>query len=111
MINQPDPAASQSGRAASLYWRYRRDHAPESLPRPQGVDAWRSFRRSRCASNRPSWPSRLEWREDAQGQGFLAQPSSDRAFERNRDQLLSLDRKFHGKLLQDVLDETIDHER
>src|SRR5208337_5565921 len=33
------------------------------------------------------------------------------SFQADRDQLLCLDRKLHRKLLQYVLDETIDHQR
>src|SRR3981189_2351149 len=35
---------------------------------------------------------------------------SDRAFQRDRDQLLRLDRELHRQLLQHVFDKTIDHE-
>src|ERR1700722_2206652 len=34
----------------------------------------------------------------------------DRTFQRDRDQLLCLDREFHRQLLQHVLDETVDHQ-
>src|SRR5580700_2863790 len=37
--------------------------------------------------------------------------SPDAAFQRDRDQLLRLDREFHRQLLQHVLDEAVDHER
>src|SRR6202043_3537860 len=37
--------------------------------------------------------------------------SSDRSLERNRDQLLSLDRELHRQLLQHVLDEAVHDER
>src|SRR6516165_5797050 len=33
----------------------------------------------------------------------------DTSFQADRDQLLRLDRKFHGKLLQHILDEAVDH--
>src|SRR5437763_1707954 len=33
------------------------------------------------------------------------------ALQRDRDQLLRLDREFHRQLLQHVLDEAVDHER
>src|ERR1700730_6945097 len=35
---------------------------------------------------------------------------SDRTFQRDRNQLLRLDREFHRQLLQHVLDKTVDHE-
>src|SRR6266480_2071925 len=35
---------------------------------------------------------------------------SNRTFQRDRNQLLRLDRELHRQLLQHVLDETIDHE-
>src|SRR6266436_2581592 len=40
----------------------------------------------------------------------LSRRLSNRTFQRNRDQLLRLDREFHRQLLQHVLDKTIDHE-
>src|SRR5271170_2853245 len=36
---------------------------------------------------------------------------SDRALQRDRDQLLRLDREFHRQLLQHVFDETVDDKR
>src|SRR3974390_2118082 len=36
---------------------------------------------------------------------------SHAALERDRDQLLSFDRELHRQLLQNILDETVDHQR
>src|SRR5438445_8713692 len=50
--------------------------------------------------------------ECEQRQVCLSQTStlSDAAFQRDRDQFLRLDRELHRQLLQDVLDEPVDHE-
>src|SRR6185437_8993265 len=40
----------------------------------------------------------------------LGEALSDRSFQRDRDQLLRLDRELHRQLLQHVLDKAIDHE-
>src|ERR1700692_523879 len=40
--------------------------------------------------------------------GGVQRSSSDRTLERNRNQLLRLDREFHRQLLQHVLDEAVD---
>src|SRR3954447_12000352 len=49
-------------------------------------------------------PRERAWR------GLLGMVLSDRAFKRDRDQLLRLDREFHRQLLQHVLDEAVDDE-
>src|SRR3984885_9738302 len=64
----------------------------------------RTFFRSFRASGESSSGSPL-------ARGRAGRGSSDRSLERNRDQLLRLDRELHRQLLQHVLDEAVDDER
>src|ERR1700730_1406672 len=51
-----------------------------------------------------------EWREVVPERDCPGQPSANTACQRDRDQLLRLDREFHRQLLQHVLHKAVDHE-